>query len=112
MPLLRTIAGWIRRSTTDERSAYSRPTEPWTPGYAATGSPAGGDTAAWVYLSMVVLAIPMLIAALLPAAAYETIIRLDGGHRLGSRSRWVLSVAVAIAVVVGLFFLTRSRAAL
>jgi hypothetical protein len=101
MPLLRTIAGWIRRSTTDERSAFSRPTEPWTPGYAAGGSPAAADTMPWVALSLMVLAIPLLVAALLPAAAYETIVRLDGRRRLDSRVHWGLAVAVSIAVVLG-----------
>jgi len=106
MPLLRMIGRWLRRSTTDERSVWSRPIEPWTPGYTAGGAPAN-EALPIAMLVLIIVVSPLLLAAVAVAGAYELVIRLDAGRRLPPVVHWLVAVPAALLLAATAVSLVR-----
>ena len=97
MPLIRAFGRWLRRQTTDDASDYSRP---------AGDAPVAAMIRSWVVILIGVLGV---VPIALVGGLYEAIRRGDRAKLIPERGRWVVAVAMSVALgSILVFVLTRS----
>jgi hypothetical protein len=98
MPLIRGIRAWFSRRLDDNTMLATSAAD----GGASLGS------ASWLWFIALVVFIPVLAVLVLIGLIYELVIRIDG-KRLGSTVEWAVSSALAIALLVGAYWVFLRR---
>jgi len=98
MPVIRGIRAWFGRRMSDA-SMY---------GMAAADGGTSMGSASWLWLIAFIVALPLIAVLVLIGLIYELVIRADR-HALGKTTEWVVSSGLAIALLIGVYWVLVRR---